>query len=268
MPELPEVEIVTQNLTQIIQPPVVIKQWKFFRKDLRFAIPQARLKKIIGQKILKISRRAKYILFELADEVIISHLGMTGSWRLENSDWKKRTHDHLAFSFKSDNFLVYEDPRRFGFIELIQKSQLSSRFKNLGYEPLADNYNLNSVLKEVKAPIKTALMNQKYIVGIGNIYASEILFAARVSPLKSCMRVSDQQYQNIQVEIKKILNQAIQNGGSSIDNYRNGYGEKGDYQTQHQVYGRESEACFSCGRSIQSQALSGRSTFWCAHCQK
>ena len=271
MPELPEVEIVVRNLQQILQPPFVILDWLFFRKDLRFVIPHKKLKNLIGESVSKISRRAKYILFETEKFVIIAHLGMTGSWRLERLGWSKRKHDHLAFEFSKDQFLVYEDTRRFGFIEVCLKKEIQKRFQLVGIEPLEttfDHEQLTKLFKKLNAPIKNALMNQKFVVGVGNIYASEILFQSGVSPLKKCSTVTLAEYEKIWKNTRLILQKAIDQGGSTIENYKNSYGEMGQFQNQHRVYGRDQQPCFNCGAKIKSKFLAGRNTFWCSACQK
>lgn len=271
MPELPEVEIVCRNLTQIIKPPQSIKSWKFFRADLRFKIPKSKLEKLVGQKLLGIERRAKYILLNFPEHTLISHLGMTGSWREEKQGWQKRKHDHLAFEISGDRFLVFEDPRRFGFIEVVKTSLLKNRFEGLGDEPLnksTDFDQLTLKFKKLEAPIKTALMNQKLLVGVGNIYASEVLFRTNINPLKKCSKVTSAEYSKIWSEVKIVLSDAIKKGGSTIENYRNSFGEKGQFQDSFFVYGRFKEACFKCHTSIKSVVQAGRTTFWCPSCQK
>lgn len=268
MPELPEVETVARNLNTILQPPFQIQEWIFFRKDLRFPIPLAKLKAI---KILRISRRAKYLIFECDNEIIISHLGMTGSWRVEKHGWEKRKHDHLAFKFGKNQFLVYEDARRFGFVEVCLKSDFSKRFQHVGVEPLDPAFNqkvVNAKFKKLSAPIKNALMNQKLVVGIGNIYASEILFKAKVSPLKKAAKVSEAQYRLVWKYTREVLQAAIDHGGSTIENYKNSFGESGQFQNAHQVYGRAGEKCPVCEKKIKTQMMAGRSTFWCSTCQR
>jgi formamidopyrimidine-DNA glycosylase len=271
MPELPEVEIVIRNLREILQPPFQIRGWRFFRKDLRFKIPQKELLQLTQQKILGLTRRAKYILFELETHFLISHLGMTGSWRVEFVDWVVHKHDHLAFQFNPNEVLVYEDARRFGFIEVCAKADFVERFSSVGIEPLeaqSDFAKLTQKMKKLQAPIKNALMNQNMIVGVGNIYASEILFRAQVLPLKKCSKVTRASYIEIWKWTKIILEQAISKGGSTIENYKNSFGESGNFQNEFQVYGRDGKACFVCGSKIKSKNLAGRNTFWCATCQK
>jgi formamidopyrimidine-DNA glycosylase len=271
MPELPEVEIVCRNLAEIIKPPQRLESWLFFRSNLRFAIPKKSLLNLVGRQLLKIERRAKYILLNFDDYTVISHLGMTGSWRQESESWTRRKHDHLAFEINQKRFLVYEDPRRFGFIEVVKSTELKSRFVDLGVEPLASDTNfeeLTSKYKVLASPIKTALMNQKLLVGVGNIYASEVLFRTQINPLKKCSNVSISDYQTLWNEIKVILSEAINEGGATIENYRNSYGEKGRFQNSFFVYGRSSEACIKCHTSIKSLVQAGRTTFWCPSCQK
>lgn len=270
MPELPEVEIVCRNLSEMIGPAATVQDWFFYRADLRMALPKANLKKLIGQKILQIRRRAKFILFEFADHVVVSHLGMTGAWREEKSGWNKQKHDHVVLVLRSDRFFVYSDPRRFGFIEVWRTSQLHERFSDYGVEPLAadtDFEALTGQFRNLEAPIKTALMNQKLVVGIGNIYASEILFAAGVSPLKKCSKVNREKYKLIWDQSQKILHRAIQKGGSTIENYRNSKGEEGSFQNEFSVYGREKEGCVICHTPIRQKVMAGRSTYWCPNCQ-
>ncbi len=271
MPELPEVEIVCRNLNEILQPPFQIRSWQFFRKDLRFKIPQKELNQLINKDILAIERRAKYIVFKTSDAFMISHLGMTGSWRVEAKDWDRRKHDHVAFEFQPGKFLIYEDARRFGFIEYFKENEIQKRFVGLGPEPLSDQTDfkqLTEAFKKLEAPIKVALMNQKYLVGVGNIYASEILFRAGVSPLKKCSKVTTAQYNLIWKWTRKILENAIEKGGSTIDNYRNSFGQSGGYQAQFYVYDRAGELCRKCHTEVRSLTQTGRTTFWCRSCQK
>jgi formamidopyrimidine-DNA glycosylase len=271
MPELPEVEVVCRELAEMIPSGQVLASWKFYRKDLRFTIPQKKLQSLAGQKILSIKRRAKYILIEAGENIIVSHLGMTGSWRRASAGFEVQKHDHLCFSLKNGDFFIFNDPRRFGFIEVVEKKQLVKRFLSLGAEPLdaeTDFHELTSRFKKLNAPIKTALMNQKLIVGVGNIYASEILFASKVSPLKKAGRLTGAQYQLIWKNTKAILTKAIEKGGSTIENYKSAKGSEGGFQDEFFVYGREKELCRNCHTPIRQKVMAGRSTFWCPDCQK
>lgn len=271
MPELPEVEIVCRTLAELMAPGEKLLSWHFFRKDLRYPIPRAALKRLEGRALTGIRRRAKYILLDFGDLTLISHLGMTGSWRLEKAGWPRRKHDHLAFEMAGSRFFVFEDARRFGFVEVVTASKMAERFSELGLEPLeeeADFTALTRTFRQLKSPIKSAIMNQKLLVGVGNIYASEILFRVGVHPLKKCSQVSLGKYVEIWRETVRTLRRAIRRGGSTIENYRNARGESGNFQREFFVYGREGEACRKCHTGIRAEMLAGRSTYWCPSCQK
>lgn len=272
MPELPEVENVCRNLSQIVGcNESTIGKWIFFSSKIRYKLPKRKLESCSGKKIISIKRRAKYILISLDELTIISHLGMTGSWRSESKNWQKRKHDHVAFQYSQDRYLVYEDARRFGFLEVLDNCRLENRFSELGPEPLAIGADLKNIAKELKktsTPIKSAIMNQKYIVGVGNIYASESLFRAGIHPLKKCSEISIVKLSNLIMEIQNVLSEAIKKGGSTINNYRNGLDQAGNFQKDFFVYGRAGEACLKCKNIVKQVVLSGRSTFYCEKCQK
>jgi len=271
VPELPEVEITTQTLNKIIKPPEIVEEWIFYRKDLRHKIPITKIKKLNGSELKKITRRAKFIIFEFANESIVSHLGMTGFWRIEKKGWARKTHDHIAMKINDDKFLVYNDPRRFGEFDLFKNTNLHERFKHFGPEPLdkkIDWAQVTQVFKKLSTSVKVALMNQKYLVGVGNIYASEALFRSGIKPQKKASLVTAAQYEKLWTEVKKVLQESINAGGSSISDFKNSYGEKGDFQNRFLVYDREGELCRTCHQPIYAMVLGGRSTFWCKNCQK
>jgi formamidopyrimidine-DNA glycosylase len=277
MPELPEVETVKNSLCQQMRSGSKITGWKFHRRDLRNAIPIKELNELVGAIIVSFERRAKYILINAnkngEDFVIISHLGMTGQWRIEkNYIGKKKKHDHVIMIVNHNNYLVYSDPRRFGFIELHEKIDIKRRFQGMGFEPFdskLDSRLFADIFKKLKVEVKQALLNQKYVVGIGNIYASEVLFRAGVSPIRKCNQISDWEFAKILKECRIVLKAAIRSGGSTIANYKNSYGQQGSFQNKFLVYGRKGETCLRCrSKKIQSQAQGGRSTFWCSKCQK
>ena len=271
MPELPEVEITTKNLLKILKPPVKIDEFMFFRKDLRNLIPIKKIKRLNGQVLLNIRRRAKFIIFDFNEASLVGHLGMTGSWRLESGSWQRTTHDHIAIKYNGDQFIVYHDPRRFGEFDYFQKSDSELRFIKLGAEPLDQSTNwlvLSQQFRRMQSPIKSVLMNQKYLVGVGNIYASEALFRACIKPTRKGSMVTYKQYEDLWLEVIHVLQSAIKAGGSTIQDFRNGYGERGDFQNHFLVYGRDGEPCRLCGTEIKSIFISGRSTYWCPSCQK
>lgn len=271
MPELPEVEISVRTLNQIISPPEKIQGWIFYRPDLRNVIPIKKIKELKGKLLKRIYRRAKFIIFEFENHSLISHLGMTGFWRLENKNWIKRTHDHIALEVNPDKFLVYNDPRRFGEFDLYTNDKVHTRFENFGPEPLQSDIDwiqLSNQFKKINTSIKVALMNQKYLVGVGNIYASEALFRSKINPKKKAEKVTFAQYELLWTEVRAVLQEAIAAGGSSISDFKNSYGEKGDFQNKFLVYDRKGQLCVTCSQPIQSVVLGGRSTFWCRNCQK
>lgn len=277
MPELPEVTIVTENLKDIVDHKklTAIKLW---RKDVRFPIPEKTLQKIISgeSKVLKIYRRAKFIVIEFAGFLIISHLGMTGAWSSFKGDLEKYTpkkHDHLALRFGQRLWLIYSDPRRFGFVHAITKHDFAHYFSSYGFEPLdmtaKDIEKLFLKAKKSKTPVKSFIMNQKNIVGVGNIYACEALFLAKISPFRWTSKIKKESFFRLISEIQKNLKQAILQGGSSIKNYRNVNEEEGDFQKSHQVYGKENQKCPRCKTgTIRRSVQAGRSTFFCSACQR
>lgn len=310
MPELPEVEAVVRGLNRVLvkgDNVEMVRRARAFRKDLRFVIPPTLLKLLPGSACLSVQRRAKYILFNFAsDEAsfqMISHLGMTGSWRMENEvEWTKRLHDHFALEFMSNRTLVYNDPRRFGYLELAQRPGRSAEEKNarkrsvknqsenelafeamplgtvfphplldgLGPEPLGEEFTseyLFACSRKRQVAIKVLIMNQKIVVGVGNIYASEALFRARIHPEKLAKQLSLQDSQRLVASIRHILELAIREGGSSIRDYKNVEGQRGGFQSLFQVYGRAGQPCVVCSTKIKQAVQGGRSTFWCPVCQ-
>lgn len=287
MPELPEVEIVCRNLNEEISDQK-IKKIIFERSDLRFAIPRLQIQRALKNlTISHVERRAKYILINMKSYILLSHLGMTGSWRIESNGWEIKKHDHLWLELGNGKLLIYNDPRRFGFIELLRETDVQSRFVDLGMEPLNKEQlsyryttkkvinlenprdkELIKIFRNLKTSIKTAIMNQKYLVGVGNIYASEALFKAGLNPLKICSNISEVEYKRLLKEIRAVLIEAIQNGGSSISDYKNLYGSRGAQQLSFSVYDRAGERCKLCSELIIQQKISQRSTFWCPSCQK
>lgn len=281
MPELPEVEIVVRNLNDIVIGKKLIAS-HLWRKDIRFPLPEKIFQKIIQgeNKLLNIHRRAKFIVIEFADYLIISHLGMTGAWSTHKgllSQYSPKKHDHLAFGFSDKThkelWLIYNDPRRFGFVHAIRKQDLASYFSDYGVEPLemTDTQidELFSLAKKSKSPVKSFIMNQKNIVGVGNIYACEALFLAEINPFKISSKVKKESFLKLITAIKKNLKQAISKGGSSIKNYRNVNEEAGNFQKSHLVYGKENHKCSRCKTGIvQRKVQAGRSTFFCNACQR
>jgi len=283
MPELPEVEIVCRHLSEKLfsqkhNEPLKLTQIKTWRKNLRYEIPKREIQRLIrlteGNELLEIKRRAKFIQFEFKNTVLISHLGMTGRWSFYRGDIKNydvQKHDHLALCFLSNVWLIYNDPRRFGFVELINKQDLPDYFENYGFEPLSmrhhDEVSLWEMISHLNSPIKSIIMNQKYLVGVGNIYACEALFKEKIDPFKLPKKIKKETFFKLLSQIKKILSDAILAGGSSIKNYRHVDLSEGNFQKMHLVYGRENQPCRICKNQVRRKILAGRSTFYCSACQ-
>jgi formamidopyrimidine-DNA glycosylase len=276
MPELPEVENVKLSLRSLGAVGQTFSRVELLRKDLRTPLKKELANKLPGQRILSLERRAKYLLFETQDYSLLSHLGMTGSWRSYQGEIHRdeiQKHDHVIWHFDSGLKLVYNDPRRFGIMELIdKKKQQSWRWlKHLGVEPLSEEFNgdfLYQRTRKRKAPIKGFLMDQRHVVGVGNIYASEALFAAKIKPLRAAGRLTKDESADIVKSIREVLRQAIAAGGSTISDYRNPYGESGAFQNYFSVYDRSKAPCPACGEAIRSKVIAGRNTFWCPKCQR
>ena len=287
MPELPEVEIVRQSLNKKIQQKKV-KKVIVRNRNLRIQIPND-FKKVLENKIIyKVARFSKYLIIFLSNnKFCLIHLGMSGTIHLLNFKNKKdstnlsfynspflpKKHNHVEIIF--ENFkIVYNDPRRFGFMEIIKNTLLlKKRFSHLGPEPFDTNFNLSyliSSFKKKKKNIKNFLLDQKFISGIGNIYASEILFLSKINPNKRVHLLKKRDCKNILIYSKKILLKAIKEGGSTIRNFKSSSGKVGNFQKNLNVYGREGLNCklSLCSGIIKKKIISNRSTFFCKTCQK
>ena len=285
MPELPEIEIVKQSLDKNIKYEK-IKKVVVRNRSLRFKIPK-NFEIVLKNKIInKISRKSKYLILHLEDIYCVIHLGMSGTIHLINKkNFKKNTntsfysspnlplkHNHIEF-FLEKYQLIYNDPRRFGFFKIFEKKSLSDFFNNVGPEPLNNKFNINYISNyfiNKKKNIKSFLLDQKFVSGIGNIYASEILFCCKINPLKKAKSLTKLDIKKIRYFSKSILNQAIKKGGSSIRNFKNTEGRNGSYQNEFKVYQRENLNCLSkgCIGKIKKKVISKRSTFFCNRCQK
>ena len=287
MPELPEVEIVKQSLSQKIQQKkirkVIIKN-----RNLRFKIPLKFEQLLKNKTIKKVTRFSKYLILNFSDDSFcLIHLGMSGTIHLikknslnkftntsfYNSSNLPKKHNHVEIQF-NDLKIIYNDPRRFGFFKFIKNNNdLIRRFNHLGPEPFFKNFNLKYLLNyflDKKKDIKSFLLDQKFVSGIGNIYASEILFFCKIKPTRCAMRLSKQDCKNIILFSKRVLNRAIKKGGSSIRDFRDTLGKNGTFQKEFKVYQRENLNCSrsKCNGKIKKIFISNRSTFFCNNCQK
>ena len=287
MPELPEVEIVRQSLNKKIRQKKV-KKVIIRNRNLRIQIPND-FKKVLENKIIyKVSRFSKYLIIFLSNnKFCLIHLGMSGTIHLLNLKNKKNStnlsfynspflpkkHNHVEIIF--DKFrIIYNDPRRFGFFQIIKNyKDLKNRFIHLGPEPFNKNFNLKYFLqfkKDKSRTIKDLLIDQKFVSGIGNIYASEILFLSKVNPQKKIKLLTSKECIQIISNSRKVLSNAIDKGGSSIRDFKNTDGIKGGYQNSFRVYQREGMNCKrqNCTGKIKKKVITNRSTFFCDFCQK
>ena len=287
MPELPEVEIVKQSLDKKIKQKK-IKKVIIKNRNLRFKIP-LKFEEFLKNKIIKkISRFSKYLILNLSDgSFCLIHLGMSGTIHIVkknklnkftntsfyNSADLPKKHNHVEIQFE-DLKVIYNDPRRFGFFDLIKdKKELLKRFDHLGPEPFFKSFNLKYVLsyfKKKKKNIKSFLLDQKFVSGIGNIYASEILFLCKIIPFKKVNELSIDECKKIIYLSKLVLKKAIKKGGSSIKDFKNTSGNKGLFQNEFKVYQRENLNClkYKCVGKIKKKLISNRATFFCNICQK
>ncbi len=287
MPELPEVEIVRQSLDKKIKKKSV-KKVIIRNRNLRFKIPRNFESFIKDNKIIKVNRFSKYLILYFQNEnYCLIHLGMSGTIHIidkkkslkftntsfYHSPFLPKKHNHVDFIF--DKFkIVYNDPRRFGFFEIIKNHKnLKKRFKSFGPEPFSDKFNLDYVInffKKKNKDIKSFLLDQRFVSGIGNIYASEILFDSKINPFKKARLLKKNECLDIILSSKKILQKAIDKGGSSIRDFKNLSGTKGDFQKEFRVYQKEGAGCkrSKCNDIIKKKTTSNRSTFFCVSCQK
>lgn len=266
MPELPEVETTKTSLLPLVEQSV--QSVKVYQSSLRWPIPDD-IQKLQGQKLLKLSRRSKYILAEFEHDTMLWHLGMSGSFRLCENDTALRKHDHLVIQFE-DSQLRYHDPRRFGCILWLNESSQTKLIDTLGPEPLSDAFNaeyLASKFKNKNVGAKVAIMDNHIVVGVGNIYATESLFNLGIHPAQPASSLTHIQIEKFVIEVKRILKQAIDLGGSTLRDYTNAMGENGYFQQTLLAYGRAGEMCINCESTLENIKLGQRASVYCPQCQ-
>ncbi len=277
MPELPEVESLRRILVRTAVGRTIVSV-RIGEKRLRRRVTQDFSATVEGRRIVKLSRRAKYLIIELdGDHVILVHLGMSGSLThrhrgFDAGDFDPR-HDHLEFSLDDASQLVYNDPRRFGMVLLVERAALAStaELKGLGPEPLSRAFNANYLGDKARGrtgAIKNLIMDQRIVAGIGNIYASEILFRAGVRPTRRAGRVTRSEIEKIAAAVPVILRAAIGGNGTTFRSYRDSRGQPGRFATRLRVYGREGEPCYTCSTPIRNVIVGQRASFYCPKCQR
>ena len=272
MPELPEVETVRRGLEKLFLgkkiSSIELRYPKMIKTDL-----EEFQKELPGQIIQSMGRRGKYLLFYLSEKILISHLRMEGKYFYYPDQVPERKHAHMMLHFENVGTLVYEDVRKFGTMELLAPELLESYFisKKLGPEPTKKDFDLltfQKALKKSKKPIKTHLLDQTLVAGLGNIYVDEVLWRAKVHPAKSSQTITKKEARAIHEQTISVLEQAVDKGGSTIRSYTNAFGENGTMQELHQVYDKAGLACSRCGTIIEKIQLGGRGTHFCPRCQR
>ena len=277
MPELPEVETVRRGLAPVMEGQRFARV-TLNRPDLRFPFPERFKERLEGQRLERLGRRAKFLVGTLSSgETLFAHLGMSGRFTIQGSDTAKYVHenpldpkhDHVVFEMENGARVTFNDPRRFGFMELVDVAG-PTRLDHLGPEPLSNQFNgvaLREAICTKKTKIKSALLDQRVVAGLGNIYVCEALFRAGVSPRRGAHRLKVAETEALAGHIKDVLAEAIAAGGSSLRDFANTDGDLGYFQHSFDVYGREGEACRVCGEAVKRVVQGGRSSFFCGSCQ-
>jgi len=274
MPELPEVETVMRGLER----PLTghrLAHVEQRRADLRWPLPANFAARLQGRRVERLGRRAKFILAWLDDGMVwMTHLGMSGRMFIQHERPEPPgKHDHIIIETDGGDVVVFNDHRRFGMMDLVREDELDRHrlLQTLGPEPLGNSFNaemLSAALKGRKTPIKAALLDQKVVAGLGNIYVCEALYRAAISPRRSAHTVAGRRAERLAPAVREVLLAAIAKGGSTLKDYVQADGELGYFQHEFDVYGREGEPCHGCGKPVKRIVQGGRSTFFCSHCQR
>ncbi|MEA3465786.1 MAG: bifunctional DNA-formamidopyrimidine glycosylase/DNA-(apurinic or apyrimidinic site) lyase [Thermodesulfobacteriota bacterium] len=271
MPELPEVETVRAGLQHLLVNQT-ISTVRVYQEKLRYPVPQQLALLLEQQQIINFERRAKYLLLRIATGTVIIHLGMSGSLCWHNSAQPAQKHDHVDFLFENGACLRYRDPRRFGLILWHPgNTPLEHRLlSKLGPEPLSDDFHAEYLFnksRQRRRAIKTFLMDNHIVVGVGNIYANEALFKAGIHPERLAVELTMEECCQLVYIVREVLAAAIKAGGTTLQDFVNGHGSPGYFQQQLFVYGREGQPCLSCGTTLVKKRIGQRSAFFCSQCQ-
>ena len=283
MPELPEVETVRRGLAPVMEGDRIARA-DVNRPDLRWPFPPNMADRLNGQNVLRLRRRSKYILADLeSGETLLIHLGMSGRMMVSGDPLGRfvhehpapEKHDHVVFHMENGARITFNDPRRFGAMDMMRTSEAEAHklLASLGPEPLGNAFNEDHLIAAFKGrntPVKAALLDQHIVAGLGNIYVCEALFQARISPKRKAGQIAPKRVAALVPIIRDVLSEAIDAGGSSLRDFRQADGELGYFQHSFDVYGREGEPCKTdgCDRKISRIVQSGRSSFYCAQCQR
>ncbi len=269
MPELPEVETTKQGIYPHIMGQSIDKI-DIHHRSLRYPVEDA-ITLMEGLTITDVTRRAKYLLIHAEGFYLIVHLGMSGSLRVSEASEPRKKHDHLVFKLSNGKELRYHDPRRFGFVLIYRGDETPEYLTKLAPEPLSDEFNeayFKKIIQNRKQPIKTFIMDQKYVVGVGNIYANEALFMSGIHPETPTCNLKPQQQKKLLESIKTVLSRAIIQGGTTLRDFVQPDGTHGYFVQSLSVYGRDKAECVACGTEIKKIVLGQRSTYFCPICQK
>jgi formamidopyrimidine-DNA glycosylase len=270
MPELPEVETTRKGIAPYVVGETV-KDIIIRERNLRWPIPTTLKRSLKNQLIRKLRRRAKYLLFYTDKGCMILHLGMSGNLRVLDCTINHDKHDHVDIIFESGHLLRFHDPRKFGSIHWSKDDPLEHKLINhLGPEPLGEEFNTDYLYAKSRKrtqAVKTFIMDSRIVVGVGNIYASEALFRAGIKPTVNAGKISKARYEKLVNEIKNVLSDAIEKGGTTLRDFFNGDGKPGYFSQELNVYNREGEPCKKCNRKIKMIRLGQRSTYYCPNCQ-
>jgi len=287
MPELPEVETVRKGLAPVMEGRL-IERAENRRPNLRFPFPEGFAERLTGVRVERLDRRAKYLLIRLeSGETLLAHLGMSGRFTIQQSNAELKAgefvhapptsekHDHVVFDMEGNARIVFNDPRRFGFMTLFPTDEEDAVpfLAGLGPEPNSNEFSgpfLQARVKGKKAPLKAALLDQRVVAGLGNIYVCEALHRAGLSPLRLAGTLGPKRAEKLVLAVRQVIDAAIAAGGSSLKDFASADGELGYFQHTFRTYGREGENCATpdCGGKIERVVQSGRSTFFCPTCQR
>ncbi|HEX6997551.1 MAG TPA: bifunctional DNA-formamidopyrimidine glycosylase/DNA-(apurinic or apyrimidinic site) lyase [Gammaproteobacteria bacterium] len=270
MPELPEVETTRRGLA----PHVIGKRIAAVdvrERRLRWPVSPELPRRLAGRRVQRLDRRAKYLLFGTDDGTLLVHLGMSGSLRYLRADEPPQPHDHVDIRFDDGSFLRFNDPRRFGTLQLTRAPERHPLLRALGPEPLGEDFTADYLLRASRGrrvAIKQLLMNGRVVVGVGNIYANEALYRAGIHPARPAGRLSRARLERLVAAVREVLTDAIGNGGTTLRNFVGGDGRPGYFRQELRVYERDGELCRRCGARIRRTVQGQRATYYCPRCQR
>jgi len=273
MPELPEVETVKETLKKQILKRKIVATNIYYENIIAYPVSSEFTEKIKNQIIEDVERRGKWLLFKLTNYYLLSHLRMEGKYFIRSKNDEKLKHEHVCFELDNGESLRYIDTRKFGKMYLVLKKEVftTKPLLDIGLEPFDDKLTvlyLKEKYKKKRLPIKTVLLDQSIIAGIGNIYANEILFVSKISPNRVCSDLKDKELELIIKYTKEILSRAIEKGGTTIRSYSSSEGVHGLFQNELYVHGKDNRPCLNCDNKIIKTAIGGRGTYYCEKCQK